>query len=237
MSNYYPLADVEAYIRAAAAKRGMDPDIAVRVAKSEGLAPNTWQSRVPTKNGHETSYGPYQLLVGGGLGDTFKRQTGLDPSDPSTVYQQVDFALDQASQGGWSPWYGAAKVGVGNWDGIRKGSYTPAPQAPQPNLKPNDMPPGLLSGIGSPNNPQLQPQSQPMMAQGGDAWGGMRTAATPSPTGGTNLASAISALQTLLENQGQEQQQMQLPPPPEPHRPGAYTPPQMLSLLAPGAYR
>ena len=114
-----------------------------------------------------------------------------------------------------------------------------SPNTPQPQsgLQPNDMPPGLLSGIGSPNNPQLQPQSQPMMAQGGDAWGGMRDTTTPSPTGGTNLASAISALQTLLENQGQEQQQMQLPPPPEPHRPGAYTPPQMLSLLAPSAYR
>lgn len=114
-----------------------------------------------------------------------------------------------------------------------------SPNTPQPQsgLQPNDMPPGLLSGIGSPNNPQLQPQTQPMMAQGSDAWGGMRDTTTPSPTGGTNLASAISALQTLLENQGQEQQQMQLPPPPEPHRPGAYTPPQMLSLLAPSAYR
>lgn len=111
--------EVEQYIRQAAARRGIDPNIAVRVARSEGLAPGVWQSNVVKNGRRETSYGPYQLLVGGGLGDKFRRQTGMDPSDPSSVYAQVDFALDQASQGGWGPWYGAAKVGVGRWDGLR----------------------------------------------------------------------------------------------------------------------
>lgn len=112
-------AALEGYIREAATKRGIDPDVAVRVARSEGLAPGVWQSNVVRKDGQrETSYGPFQLLVGGGLGDKFKELYGKSPSDPSTVYQQVDFALDQAAQGGWSPWYGAAKVGVGSRTGL-----------------------------------------------------------------------------------------------------------------------
>lgn len=126
--------EVEQYIRQAAARRGIDPNIAVRVARSEGLAPGVWQSNVVKNGRRETSYGPFQLLVGGGLGDKFRRQTGMDPSDPSSVYAQVDFALDQASQGGWGPWYGAAKVGVGRWDGLRgarpTGVSTRAPEIP-----------------------------------------------------------------------------------------------------------
>ncbi|WP_061976298.1 hypothetical protein [Aureimonas sp. AU20] len=106
----------------------MDPDKAVRVARSEGLAPGVYQSTLGKNGRREPSYGPFQLLVGGegtgygkGLGNAFIEQTGLDPRDPSTVQQQIDFALDQAKAGGWSPWYGAAKAGIGKWDGIRAG--------------------------------------------------------------------------------------------------------------------
>jgi len=112
-------ASTEAYIRDAATKRGIDPDIAVRVARSEGLGPGVWQSNVVRGDGkRETSYGPFQLLVGGGLGDKFQKMYGKSPSDPSTVNQQIDFALDEAATGGWSPWYGAAKVGVGARTGL-----------------------------------------------------------------------------------------------------------------------
>ena len=117
------VAALESYIRDAAAKRGIDPDIAVRVARSEGLAKGVWQSNVINKAGkRETSYGPFQLLVGGGLGDKFQRMYGKSPADPSTVYNQIDFALDEAASGGWSPWYGAAKVGVGSRTGLDKAS-------------------------------------------------------------------------------------------------------------------
>lgn len=109
------------YIREAAAARGIDPDVAVRVARSEGLAPGVWQSKVINKRGQrETSYGPFQLLVGGGLGDKFQEIYGVSPEDRSTWRQQIDFALDQAAQGGWSPWYGAAKVGVGTRTGLER---------------------------------------------------------------------------------------------------------------------
>ena len=145
----YDVSAVEQYIRSAAVKRGIDPDIAVRVARSEGLGPGVWQSNYHKNGKRETSYGPYQLLVGGGLGDKFTRKYGKSPSDPSTVYQQVDFALDEAAAGGWSPWYGAAKVGVGNWDGLRGAKAGSS-------LKPSDMPPMSLSGIGSPNTPSME---------------------------------------------------------------------------------
>lgn len=133
------LIGTEKYIRQRAPFYGIDPDTAVRVAKSEGLAPNTWQSNYRNKAGiREPSYGPFQLLVGGegtgfgsGLGNKFMQQTGLDPRNPATVNQQVDFALKQASQGGWSPWYGAAKVGVGRWDGINRGAVPPTTGATQ----------------------------------------------------------------------------------------------------------
>lgn len=121
----------EAYIRQSAQARGIDPDVAVRVARSEGLAPNTWQSNYVKNGKRETSYGPFQLLVGGGLGDKFQKIYGKSPEDPSTVQQQIDFALDEAAQGGWSPWYGAAKVGVGARTGLDQaralGYQAPAP--------------------------------------------------------------------------------------------------------------
>lgn len=130
------------YIREAAARIGVDPEIAVRVARSEGLAKGVWQSNYHKNGKRETSYGPFQLLVGGGLGDKFIRETGLDPRDPSTERAQVDFALRQAKAGGWSPWYGAAKVGVGKWDGIQRGNNA------LPGGEGNDM---LMDGWGQPD--------------------------------------------------------------------------------------
>jgi hypothetical protein len=113
------ISEIAAYIRQAAMRRGIDPDIAVRVAKSEGLAPGVWQSNVYRNGVREPSYGPFQLLVrDGGLGSAFQRATGRSVADPSTAFDQVDFALDQAARGGWGPWYGAAKVGIGRRDGL-----------------------------------------------------------------------------------------------------------------------
>lgn len=115
--------EMEAYIRQAAQARGIDPDIAVRVARSEGLAPKTWQSNVVLDYGREQSYGPFQLHVAPkgrkpGMGNDFVKATGLNPADPSTWKQGVDFALDNAAKGGWAPWFGRKNVGVGVWDGI-----------------------------------------------------------------------------------------------------------------------
>lgn len=121
-----PGGDIASYIAQAAAKRGINPDIALRVAKSEGGLESWNLQSGYSKNGfREPSYGPFQLLKGGkgtgfptGLGNDFMNQTGLDPALAANGPAGVDFALDSAKRNGWGAWYGAAKVGVGQWDGI-----------------------------------------------------------------------------------------------------------------------
>ena len=118
---YPTVDDVTGYIRQSASKYGIDPETAVRVAASEGLNADpreAWQSRVVKNGKRERSYGPFQLYIDGGLGNEFMETTGLDPRDPKTWKQQVDFALKKAAEGGWGPWYGAARVGIGNREGI-----------------------------------------------------------------------------------------------------------------------
>ncbi|ANM12042.1 phage tail length tape measure family protein [Rhizobium sp. N324] len=117
-----PLGDVGSYIAQAALKRGIDPDTALKVARSEGGL-NSWNLQSSyMKNGvREESFGPYQLYMNGGLGNQFMAKTGLDPRLAANGPAGVDFALDHAAKSGWSSWYGAAKVGVGKWDGIGTG--------------------------------------------------------------------------------------------------------------------
>lgn len=99
-------AEKEAFIRAEAAKRGISPDVAMAVARSEGF-----DSYVGDQG---TSFGAYQLhyknnipgLSLGGLGDEFTKKTGLHASDRSTEREQIKFALDEAAKGGWGPWHG-----------------------------------------------------------------------------------------------------------------------------------
>ncbi|GGD24392.1 phage tail length tape measure family protein [Aureimonas glaciei] len=120
-----PVSEVAAYIQQAAAARGIDPNIALRVAKSEGLGEGIWQSNYEKNGYREPSYGPFQLLKGGagtgfgqGMGNDFMRQTGLDPADPRNTFQGIDFALDGAAKNGWGAWYGAGKAGIGNREGL-----------------------------------------------------------------------------------------------------------------------
>lgn len=120
----YPNAPVVAegeiadYIRSSAAARGIDPDVALRVAISEGGLKDPIRQSDVVKNGvREESYGPFQLYFGGGLGNK-ALDAGIDARDPNQWKQGIDFALDQAATGGWGPWYGAARVGIGNRDGL-----------------------------------------------------------------------------------------------------------------------
>lgn len=106
----------EAFIRQRARVYGIDPDVAVRVARSEGL--NNLADSQGGLGDHGTSGGDFQLHIGGGLGDAFRSYTGLDPLDPRNWQAADDFALRQAAQGGWRPWHGAARVGIGAYEGI-----------------------------------------------------------------------------------------------------------------------
>ena len=105
-----------AFIRATAAKYGVDPEVALRVARSEGLS--TFQSSVVKNGVREPSWGAFQLYTGGGLGNEFQKATGLDPSNPANEKATIDFALKHASQRGWGPWYGAKNTGIGEFEGV-----------------------------------------------------------------------------------------------------------------------
>lgn len=125
--------ELENYIRQAAIQRGIDPDVALRVARSEGGVNDPVRQSDARKNGiREPSYGPFQLLVGGGntgfptgMGNDFISKYGVSPSDPSAAYKGIDFALDGARDKGWGAWYGAKAQGITGKMGIG-GSPSPA---------------------------------------------------------------------------------------------------------------
>lgn len=98
------------YIRGLAKRLGIDPRVAVAVAKSEGLDNPVGD--------HGTSFGDYQLHYGGGLGDIFTKQTGLDARDPKNWKSADEWALKYAQRNGWSPWHGAARIGVSGMMGL-----------------------------------------------------------------------------------------------------------------------
>lgn len=116
-------AEKEAFIRAEAARLSISPDVAFRVAKSEGF--DNFKSTIPG----EQSFGAFQLHVtpggrGRAVGDQFRERTGLDPSDPSTERAGIAFALEWAKQHGWGDFHGAANTGIGKWEGIQRGGGT-----------------------------------------------------------------------------------------------------------------
>lgn len=119
---------LESFIRNEATKRGIDPDQAMRVARSEGFGAKTWGSSIRRPDGsYEQSFGPFQLYMGGGLGNNFMRTTGEDPRDPSTVQDQIRFALDNARLNGWGAWHGWKGDA---WAGIDKTApFTPTSYA------------------------------------------------------------------------------------------------------------
>lgn len=104
-------AQVDAYVAMRAPQYKIDPATAIRVRHSE--------SEIGFVGDNNTSFGPYMLHYGGGLGDVFTLTTGLDARDSRTWQAQVDFALQQAAMGGWGPFKGAKRVGIGVWDGIK----------------------------------------------------------------------------------------------------------------------
>lgn len=105
---------MEPTIRAAAEKYGVDPDVAMSVARSEGL------SQFYGDGGQ--SGGAFQLYTGtvggGGLGTDFQRQTGLNPLDPANEAATIDFAMKYVSENGWGKWNGAKRIGVYGFTGV-----------------------------------------------------------------------------------------------------------------------
>ena len=108
-------------IRAAAIRNGIDPDVAVAVARSEGLGNPVGDNK--------TSFGAMMLHIGGGVGDLFRKDTGLDPSDPKNEVATIDYAMQYAAKYGWGAWHGAARIGIGDRQGIGTPSAPGAPGA------------------------------------------------------------------------------------------------------------
>lgn len=230
------VAEMEAYIRQAAVARGINPDVAVRVARTEGLAPDTWQSNVILDYGREQSYGPFQLHVAPkgrkpGLGNAFIAKTGLDPADPRYWKQGVDFALDNAVQGGWGPWFGAKKIGIVGKMGIN-GGKTRGVSAADPAASPQDglVGPGrgLTAGYQQPGEEFYPPGSpypetappedvvfnastgQPMGTDMGNLAANMQPPQTISPTssgaGGKSMFGNTPGLTNFEKNRLQQMQ-------------------------------
>ena len=130
------MTEYEAFCRAEAMRRGIDPEKAVIVANSEGGL--TEPARVGKFN-TGWSWWMYQLHYGGkgyeqygttaGMGNSFTALTGWAPGDPRAWRDACRYALDAVARGGWGPWYGAAARGITGFDGVdrtRNWQGTPA---------------------------------------------------------------------------------------------------------------
>lgn len=130
------------FIRETANKYGVDPDTAVKVAGSEGL-------RTFLGDGGKSG-GAFQLYTGGGMGNDFQKETGLDPLDPKNEKATIDYALKNVPKTGWTPFHGAAKVGVGPREGILTPPSDTQAQATAPTrlaYAGDTIPPGMLPNV------------------------------------------------------------------------------------------
>ena len=116
---------IERIIAEEARLRGIDPQAAIAIFRHEGAG--AYQSTVPRSGrgslgGREASFGPYQLYIGGGLGNVYQDRTGRDLTQDNTregIINQIRFALDMAIEQSWQPWYGRGPAGVGRYEGLR----------------------------------------------------------------------------------------------------------------------
>ncbi len=163
---------MEPHIRAAAKKYGVDEDTALRVAKSEGLG--------TFLGDRGKSGGAFQLYTGGGLGNNFQKETGLNPLDPANEPATIDYAMKNAASGGWGPWYGAKKIGVTGMMGIGQ----PGQQGDDTQMAANTPP---KAGPGAPG--QAAPAPAP------------NTLSMNSPLAGTTTPNAQASGGPLHSNQ------------------------------------
>jgi hypothetical protein len=118
-------AEIEGFIRDAAMRRGISGDIAIRVARSEGGV-DEYAKRGTFATG--SSWWALQLHYGGpgyeylgtvaGMGTGFTKLTGWAPGEEAAWRDACRYGLNRAKASGWGPWYGAAHVGVAQWEGI-----------------------------------------------------------------------------------------------------------------------
>lgn len=111
---------VAQYIWRRSRELGVNPNMALGIARFEGLNPNTLGSTTygnPDAAGY--SFGPFQLYSGsrdpsnispGGLAYEFKEKYGAAPSKDNWQ-QQVDFSLETMKSRGVTPWHAVRDQG------------------------------------------------------------------------------------------------------------------------------
>lgn len=144
-----------------ATRLGLDPMFALWVAENEGGLDDAAANR-RNRQGSQ-AYGPYQLLIGGGLGDEALRR-GIDPRDPNTWEAQIRFALEHVARNGWGAWEAVTARGINPYTGTPLGGYTPT-QPAQPTRPPGAAfnPATALARPSAPTSvtPAQAPQSAP----------------------------------------------------------------------------
>jgi hypothetical protein len=161
------------YITQAAQRRGIDPEVALRVFHGEsGFNPN---AKLITPR--EASYGVTQLNIKNGLGvDALRR--GIDPRDPNQWQSTIDFSLDHVKRGGWTPWSAATKAGVSRWGGVQR-DFNPENIRPPKSIDIGDQP--TLASLNPPTKTPSKPRS--------DMSGGAQTVLSQlAPTEASNMA-------------------------------------------------
>jgi hypothetical protein len=111
---------IASYIYGRAKQMGVNPNLALGIARFEGLNPNTIGSETfGNKDASGYSFGPYQLFSGspdpsriapGGMAYEFQQRFGSAPSRENWQ-QQVDFALERMKNKGTGAWYAVRDQG------------------------------------------------------------------------------------------------------------------------------
>ena len=130
-------------IRESAIAHHIDPNVALRVFKSEGGGSRTnYMQPGDYAGGRATSFGPFQFHRGGpgSVGTDYERQTGFSADDPSHMKEYLNFAFDRVRKRGWGEWMGAAKQGIRGRMGVEAlaGETSPAPATPPGGTLTND---------------------------------------------------------------------------------------------------
>lgn len=160
---------IAAYIYGRARQVGVNPDMALGIARYEGLNPNTLGSATfGNKDASGYSFGPYQLFSGspdpskiarGGMAYEFQQKYGQAPSRENWQ-QQVDFALDRMKQQGTGAWYAVRDQG-----GVEAITNKGAQFARQIGLSGDGSQPSLLSPTPMASTAQPAKPAAPVYSQ------------------------------------------------------------------------
>jgi hypothetical protein len=205
----YSVANATSFIQQYASAIGIDPNIALKVARSEGLGAGIWQSNYVKNGFREPSFGPLQLLKGGpgtgfgkGLGNRFMEQTGLDPADPMNWRQSTAFALDQAKESGWGAWYGAKNQGITGFMGIDRSASKAVGALDKLTTSSVDTATSLSGGLGKLGSSLSQFPAAPMMGGAGGGGGFLGNLLGGLGGGLSSAFSGTKAFSWLTKNPG-----------------------------------